>query len=82
MSLGKHIIVSQWAKENTIKHEYGHCRQSKMLGWLYKMQIYFGECFDVSESHKQSVDSLESTEDIEVYDFESNFPEKLTFDLE
>lgn len=39
ISLGKHIIVSQWAKENTIKHEYGHCRQSKMLGWLYLLVI-------------------------------------------
>ena len=35
ISLGKYIIVSQWASENTTKHEYGHCIQSKYLGWLY-----------------------------------------------
>lgn len=39
ISLGKYIIVSQWSRENTIKHEYGHCRQSKMLGWLYLLVI-------------------------------------------
>lgn len=35
ISLGRYIIVSQWSKETTIMHEYGHCRQSQMLGWLY-----------------------------------------------
>ena len=35
ISLGRYIIVSQWANKKTIMHEYGHCRQSKMLGWLY-----------------------------------------------
>ena len=35
ISLGKYIIVSQWAGEKTIKHEYGHCEQSMRLGWLY-----------------------------------------------
>lgn len=35
ISLGKFIIVNQWARKDTIMHEYGHCRQSKRLGWLY-----------------------------------------------
>lgn len=35
ISLGKFIIVNQWASKKTITHEYGHCRQSKRLGWLY-----------------------------------------------
>lgn len=39
ISLGKYIIVSQWAGEKTIKHEYGHCEQSKRLGWLYLLVI-------------------------------------------
>lgn len=39
ISLGKYIIVSQWASKNTIKHEYGHCKQSKYLGWLYLVVI-------------------------------------------
>lgn len=39
ISLGKYIIISQWATKKTIKHEYGHCRQSKYLGWLYLFVI-------------------------------------------
>lgn len=35
VSLGKYIIVSENASETTIKHEYGHSKQSQYLGWLY-----------------------------------------------
>ena len=35
ISLGKYIIVSVWAGEQTILHEKGHCMQSQRLGWLY-----------------------------------------------
>lgn len=45
-SLGKYIIMSKkwyWDtatripsyNERLLAHEYGHCRQSEMLGWLY-----------------------------------------------
>lgn len=38
ISLGSYIIVgSKW--EKTVKHEYGHCRQSMMLGWLYLIVV-------------------------------------------
>ena len=35
VSLGKYIFTTQDASEITIEHEYGHCKQSKYLGWLY-----------------------------------------------
>jgi hypothetical protein len=35
ISLGKYIIINQWSTDETLKHEYGHCIQSKKLGWLY-----------------------------------------------
>ena len=35
VSLGKYIFTKRNASETTIKHEYGHCKQSKYLGWLY-----------------------------------------------
>ena len=35
VSLGQFIFVSENASENTIKHEYGHYKQSLLLGWLY-----------------------------------------------
>jgi hypothetical protein len=39
ISLGKYIIVNQWAKKDTVMHEYGHCKQSVYLGWLYLIII-------------------------------------------
>lgn len=39
ISLGKYIIVSQWATQKTIMHEYGHCLQSKILGPLYLLVV-------------------------------------------
>lgn len=34
ISLGKYIILGH-KSEKSIKHEYGHSRQSQYLGWLY-----------------------------------------------
>lgn len=39
ISLGKYIIVSQFARKDDVKHEYGHCVQSKYLGWFYLIGI-------------------------------------------
>ena len=39
ISLGKYIIVNQFSKKTTVMHEYGHCIQSKYLGWLYLIVI-------------------------------------------
>ena len=38
ISLGKYIIVYK-KRESTIRHEYGHCIQSKMLGPLYLIVV-------------------------------------------
>jgi hypothetical protein len=39
ISLGKYIIINQWSTQKTVQHEYGHCRQSKMLGPLYLLVV-------------------------------------------
>lgn len=39
VTLGNHIFVSSRATENTIKHEWGHTRQSLLLGPLYLIII-------------------------------------------
>lgn len=39
ISLGRYIIVSQFASKETVMHEYGHCLQSRRLGWLYLLVI-------------------------------------------
>lgn len=58
MSLGNFIFVesgtlelgSLWYKNNLIRHEYGHCLQSRKLGWLYLLIIgapsfIWAQCF-------------------------------------
>lgn len=39
ISLGQYIIVSEDVSENTIKHEYGHTKQSYLLGPLYLIVV-------------------------------------------
>lgn len=39
ISLGRYIIVSRFASKTTVMHEYGHCLQSRRLGWLYLLVI-------------------------------------------
>lgn len=39
VALGNYIFISPRATENTIKHEYGHTRQSLYLGSLYLIII-------------------------------------------
>ena len=41
VSLGKYILLSKPQAKNDyiIKHEYGHFKQSLMLGWLYLIVI-------------------------------------------
>lgn len=34
ISLGQYIILSSKWKDD-VRHEFGHCLQSKMLGWFY-----------------------------------------------
>lgn len=35
VSLGRYIFVNKFVGMKTVKHEYGHCVQSKRWGWLY-----------------------------------------------
>ena len=39
ISLGTIIILSEYHSEQTLKHEYGHTKQSLIFGWLYLFVI-------------------------------------------
>lgn len=39
ISLGRYIIVNQWSSKKSVMHKYGHCIQSRYLGWLYLLVI-------------------------------------------
>ena len=38
ISVGKYIILGE-KREKSVRHEYGHCIQSKKLGWLYLLIV-------------------------------------------
>lgn len=38
ISLGKYIILGDYCTKS-VKHEYGHCIQSKKFGWLYLVVV-------------------------------------------
>ena len=57
ISLGKYIIVYK-KRESTIRHEYGHCIQSRMLGPLYLLivgipSLIWASMYGVVISHKK-----------------------------
>lgn len=39
ITLGEYIVIGGIWDESDVRHEYGHVRQSRMLGWLYLMVI-------------------------------------------
>lgn len=39
ISLGRYVIIGETSDSNTVKHEWGHCRQSIRLGWLYLLIV-------------------------------------------
>lgn len=39
VSLGQFLFVNANAADVTVKHEYGHSKQSLMLGWLYLLVV-------------------------------------------
>lgn len=39
ITLGEYIVIGGRLDESDVRHEYGHVRQSRMLGWLYLVVI-------------------------------------------
>ena len=48
---------------------------------LAQIQIYADRCYIVTETHKAAVEALESIEDVDAYEYETGYPEKLVFSL-
>lgn len=46
---------------------------------LTALEVYAGDAINVTEGHRAAINSLESIEDIEAYDFTVGYPTKLVF---
>ena len=50
--------------------------------WYYMLglvEVYASDALNVTESHKAAINALESIEDVEEYNFQTGYPEKLSF---
>lgn len=48
---------------------------------LAQIQLYADQCFIITKQHKAAVESLQTIEEIDNYDYMSNYPDRLNFDL-
>ena len=44
------------------------------------VENYAGVCQTVTEEHRDAVQALESVEDVEAYDYTTDYPSKINFD--
>lgn len=49
---------------------------------LAAIQLYADACYIVTKKHEAAVNSLESIEEVDAYDYTTGYPEKLNFNLE
>lgn len=52
-----------------------------LLTLLAQLEVYALNCYDTTEQHKSNVQSFETIEDIENYDYTLNYPEKINITL-
>lgn len=48
---------------------------------LAMIQLYADQCFIVTKKHKLNVETLESIEEVENYEYKAGYPDKLVFNL-
>jgi hypothetical protein len=48
---------------------------------LAQIQIYANQCYTVTEQHKAAVAQLQTIQEVEDFDIEADYPEKLVFEL-
>ena len=48
---------------------------------LYAIEVYASQCYDNTQKHLSIINSLETIEEIEAYNFKTDYPEPLVFDV-
>ena len=48
---------------------------------LQALEIYALACYNVTEEHKAAVNALTTIEEVDAYDYTTDYPEKLSFDV-
>ena len=74
--------MQQAGRENVTKWFDGVEYTYPIDVWYYMLglgEVYASDALNVTESHKAAINALESIEDVEEYNFQSGYPEKLSF---
>ena len=74
--------MQQAGRENVTKWFDGVEYTYPIDVWYYmlgQVEVYASDALNVTESHKAAINALESIEDVEEYNFQSGYPEKLSF---
>ena len=52
------------------------------MGLLTQLEVYATKCFNVTALHESNIKSLESKDELELYDYTVGYPDKLQFNIE
>ena len=52
-----------------------------MLGMLQELEVYAIRCYNKTTDHIYAVKAMDSIEDIQSYDYQSDYPSKLEFSV-
>lgn len=52
-----------------------------LIQMLSALEIYALQCYDVTEEHKAAVNALTTIEAVDAYEYKTDYPEKLSFEV-
>lgn len=52
-----------------------------LIQMLSALEVYALQCYDVTEEHKAAVNALTTIEEVDAYDYTTDYPEHLTFSV-
>lgn len=52
-----------------------------LIQMLSALEVYALQCYDVTEEHKAAVNALTTIEEVDAYDYTTDYPEKLSFSV-
>lgn len=65
-----------WYKEHNFEMSI-----DKAIEILYQLEVYASECYDTTQRHIVNVQNLDSIEDVKNYDYKTDYPRMLTFNI-
>jgi hypothetical protein len=52
-----------------------------LIQMLSALEVYALQCYDVTEEHKAEVEALTTIEEVDTYEYKTDYPEKLSFEV-